>query len=549
MVKYYEVIFMKINIIQPAYTMDINDADILFEQKLNYLDQCTEDADLIVLPEYSECPTVLHGQKQIEETIEKYHTRLMDKCKETAIRCGALLFVNASYKTDNGYRNTTYAIDKNGEIVGKYFKAHPAPSECKSDAEGGYGCIDVDYSYQFNEPYVLEHDGIRYGFMTCYDFYFYESFASLARQNVDIIIGCSHQRSDPHQTLEIIGRFLSYNTNSYLVRSSVSLGEDSKICGCSMVVAPDGTMLLDMKNDVGIASCEIDPHKKYYKPAGFGGDLKPHYEYIEVGRRPWFYRPGGSAITTDNTVKKYPRVCAHRGFSSVAPENSMAAFGAAVALGADEIEFDLWPTKDGEIVSCHDATLERISTGTGKVYEHTYEELLQYDFGVKFDEKYKGLKIVRFEDILKKFSCHTIMNIHIKPLSMTEQYPEEIMKKIVNLIKKYDCEKYVYFMLEPDIHIRQFKEYAPHIPVCVGHLKERPFEIVDRAIELGAEKVQLYKPYFDREMIVKAHNNGIICNVFWSDDEKEAKEFLDMGIDTILTNDYLKISQIVKAES
>ena len=50
-------------------------------------------------------------------------------------------------------------------------------------------------------------------------------------------------------------------------------------------------------------------------------------------------------------------------------------------------------------------------------------------------------------------------------------------------------------------------------------------------------------------MIDKAHSNGIICNMFWSDDEKETQEFLDMGIDTILTNDYLKISQIVKAES
>ena len=44
------------------------------------------------------------------------------------------------------------------------------------------------------------------------------------------------------------------------------------------------------------------------------------------------------------------RLCAHRGFSTIAPENGMAAFGAAVALGASEIEFDLWWTKDGEIV-------------------------------------------------------------------------------------------------------------------------------------------------------------------------------------------------------
>ena len=69
---------------------------------------------------------------------------------------------------------------------------------------------------------------------------------------------------------------------------------------------------------------------------------------------------------------------------------------------------------------------------------------------------------------------------------------------------------------------------------------------MDRAIALGAQKVQLFKPWFNREMIEKAHAHGIICNVFWSDDPAEAREFLNMGIDTILTNDYLLVSQILK---
>ena len=43
-------------------------------------------------------------------------------------------------------------------------------------------------------------------------------------------------------------------------------------------------------------------------------------------------------------------------------------------------------------------------------------------------------------------------------------------------------------------------------------------------------------------MIDKAHENGIRCNVFFADDADEAKRYLDMGIDCILTNDYLKIS-------
>ena len=71
----------------------------------------------------------------------------------------------------------------------------------------------------------------------------------------------------------------------------------------------------------------------------------------------------------------YPRVCAHRGFNSVAPENTMPAWGLAVALGAPEIEFDLWRTKDGVIVSCHDPNLDRVSTGTGMVLNTLYLNL------------------------------------------------------------------------------------------------------------------------------------------------------------------------------
>ncbi|MBO5908657.1 MAG: hypothetical protein J6Q67_02605, partial [Clostridia bacterium] len=288
----------------------------------------------------------------------------------------------------------------------------------------------------------------------------------------------------------------------------------------------------------------------YYKPAGFKGAKKAHYEYIEEGRRPWLYRNGGASVVLPDSVMAYPRLCAHRGFSTVAPENSMPAFGAAVALGAEEIEFDLWCTKDGEIVSSHDSTLERVSDGEGFIYEKTYEELEGLDFGSKFGESFRGLKIVKFEEILQKFAARVVMNVHIKTLS--DSYDEEMMKKIVSLVRKYDCEKYVYFMIVHDGVIRQFMNYAPDIPICVGHDSARPWEIVDRAIALGCKKVQLFKSdyyktrYFNKEMIDYAHKNGIRCNVFYADDPDEAKEYIEMGIDTILTNDYLAIKNALK---
>ena len=532
---------MKVCIIQPKYSVDFEKSDELFKEEIAFLDKCDETMDLIVLPESSDIPCLAKTREQAELSVEKYNEILLDKASQTAKRCNAMLFVNARFKTEKGYRNTTYAFDRNGEIAGKYYKEHLVPSEVSVMK------LDSDYSFEFTEPTVVEMEGIRFGFLVCYDFYFYENYANMARKNLDIIIGCSHQRSDTHRALEIMSQFLAYNTNAYVVRSSVSMDENSDIGGASLVAAPTGEVLCNMHSRVGMECVEIDVKNKYYKPAGFGNPPAAHYEYIEKGRRPWKYRPAGSAIVKHDELMPYPRVCAHRGFSTVAPENSMPAFGAAVAMGADEIEFDIWPTKDGEIVSCHDRNLERVSTGEGLVTDKTISELEKLDFGKKFGSKFEGLSILKFEDILKKFSCHVIMNIHVKPLNYDDvPYPEDMMKKIISLIRKYDCEKHVYLMLETDCMIKQFKAYAPDIPICVGHLSERPWAIVDRAIELGCKKVQLFKPYFNQEMIDKAHENGIICNVFWSDEPEEAKKFLEMGIDTILTNDYNLVAQAVR---
>ena len=116
--------------------------------------------------------------------------------KKTAKRCRAHVFVNALSKEESGYRNTTYCYNKEGELSGKYFKRHLPPLEQEVLK------LDSGYTFEPSEPYVLELDGLRYGFLTCYDFYFYEAFAAIARQNVDIIIGCSLQRSDSHDAIE-----------------------------------------------------------------------------------------------------------------------------------------------------------------------------------------------------------------------------------------------------------------------------------------------------------------------------------------------------------
>lgn len=528
---------MKFTVVQPHYGMTGDPDNQCFQTILHLLDECDGSSDVIVLPEDSNFPYQEKDHAVFERVARANQAVLLDHVKKTAIRCRAKIFCNCYDYTPTGPRNTTFVFDENGEIVGKYYKAHPAPSEVRTVKEGGYG-MDVSYSYEYSTPYVLTLDGVRYAFMTCYDFYFYENFARIARENVDVIIGCSLQRTDTPQALEIIGQFLCYQTNAYLVRASMSLAEDSPVSGCSMAVAPDGTMLFNMHNRVGLQSVEIDPAKKYYKPAGFNGKMKAHYQYIEEGRRPWLYRPGGSIMVPEDRFMPYPRLCVHHGLSKTAPENSLPALGAAVALNAQEIEFDLWATKDEKLVVLHDPTLDRVSNGTGFVWDHTYEELLALDFGGK---AYPGLKITTFEEILKKFACTVIMNIHVKIWDM--ERPDRHYEEIARLLMQYDCKKHAYVTSTSNESLRAFHEIAPEIARCKGCNNA---DSVRDAVALGCQKVQLFKPYFDQASIDYAHKNGLRCNVFWSDDPEEAKQYLNMGIDTILTNDFLALKDILK---
>ena len=174
------------------------------------------------------------------------------------------------------------------------------------------------------------------------------------------------------------------------------------------------------------------------------------------------------------------------------------------------------------------------------------ENAEQFDFGCKTAEPYAGLEIITFEDILKKFACTVIFNIHMKIWDMNSAEPQ--YERIAALLRQYGCEHHCYMMSTSDKCLAEFHEVAPDIERCVGWDGEKHDmrRMVDRAVKLGVKKIQLFKPFFNQDSIDYAHANGIRCNVFWADDPQEACRYIDMGIDTVLTNDYLQISNAVK---
>ncbi len=524
---------MKARVIQPEFGMDRQALDKSFEWTLRALEKCNKSLDIVVLPEFSEVPGATPQPEDFLKIAREYGPTLLKACSETARRCSTLVFCGAIDTECEVPRNAVFVYGRDGALIGKYYKEHLTAGEWKK-----YG-LDKSYTEEWTKPLMMDIEGVRYAFLTCYDFYFYENFSNIARWKPDVIIGCSHQRSDTFRALDIINSFCAYNTGAYLVRASVSMGRRSKLGGCSCVVAPTGEILGTLRSEIATLDVTFDPKEKYLKPAGYGNPPSLHSEYIEIGRRPWKYRPGGSAIVPPFEEAPAKRLCAHRGFSAVAPENSLAALGTAVSLGAAEVEFDLWCTKDGELVSIHDASLDRVSDGSGFVYDKTYEELLQYDFGSKTSEHFRGLRILRFDEILSKLSCHTIMNIHLKTRKGTT-WEDGMVRKLLDQIFAYDAQDHVYFMTENRELQAKLAKAAPDIPRCMGYASGR--DIVDDALACGCRMVQLFKPHFDQSVIDRAHAAGLRVNVYWADTPEDAKKFFDMGVDTILTNEYQIVS-------
>lgn len=91
---------------------------------------------------------------------------------------------------------------------------------------------------------------------------------------------------------------------------------------------------------------------------------------------------------------------AHRGYSSIAPENTLPAYRLAKEKGYTYVECDVIFTNDGVAVLNHDGSINNVSNGTGKVIDKTYAELLTYDFGSWKSSAYAGTKIATFEEFI-----------------------------------------------------------------------------------------------------------------------------------------------------
>lgn len=226
-------------------------------------------------------------------------------------------------------------------------------------------------------------------------------------------------------------------------------------------------------------------------------------------------------------------IYAHRGNSSKYPENTMVAFESAIKVGADGIETDVHLTKDGVIVITHDEEISRVSTGKGMIIDLTLDELCQYDFGSFKGEEFEGQLIPTLDDLLDLVEDNDVLlNIEIKMGFVL--YPG-IEEKLYEKIKERGFMDRTIFSSFNHYSLAKLKEIDPNVKT--GALYQAGlYEAHNYAKTFGANALHPYYMAFDQSLLKDCHDNNLKVNLWTVNNVNQAKAFLDMGYDGVITD-------------
>ena len=261
---------MVITVVQPPYYTEGKPDEVIGDYLMNALEKVQENA-LILLPEYSNAGGV--SDMESEKAAMPRAKTMLKKASLIAKERHAYVAINVLEEREGNIRNSTYLFDKNGDAAFVYDKIHLPPSEVALGVMRGNGAC------------VCDLDGIRFGFLTCYDVYFNEQIEYLASQKPDVILIPGYQRGEATDIIRAQTKLIAFRCNSFAVKSSYSMNSDEK-GGCSMIVAPNGEILKDLGKDTGCISAEVDPKQKYMRTAGFGGAMIRNDDFINNGLCP-----------------------------------------------------------------------------------------------------------------------------------------------------------------------------------------------------------------------------------------------------------------------
>jgi glycerophosphoryl diester phosphodiesterase len=199
-----------------------------------------------------------------------------------------------------------------------------------------------------------------------------------------------------------------------------------------------------------------------------------------------------------------PFLWAHRGASKNAPENTMAAFAAAVELGVDGLELDIHLSRDGIPVVIHDESLERTTNGRGFVSDASLVQLQQLDAGAWFSPEFTGEPLPTLAEVLSVFSGKLRLNLELKEFSTGVE--------VLSLLRQH---------LDAEIIISSF-----------DYDLLKGLRSLDEALPLAV--------LFDNgswRQAVRCRKLALPVSVWTVDRTQQARSLLRMGVSGLFTND------------
>jgi len=153
-------------------------------------------------------------------------------------------------------------------------------------------------------------------------------------------------------------------------------------------------------------------------------------------------------------------VFAHRGFGDHAPDNSLYAVERALEAGMDGVDVDGQFTRDSELVVYHDLSVDRLTSGTGKVRDKTVAEMLTLDLGPRYDSSIVGANVHTFEDFVRTAKGRGILMVELK---VPGSAPTGIEQRAVELIRRYDAHAGVVLSSFNPLVLRRLKKLDPEV--------------------------------------------------------------------------------------
>jgi glycerophosphoryl diester phosphodiesterase len=230
---------------------------------------------------------------------------------------------------------------------------------------------------------------------------------------------------------------------------------------------------------------------------------------------------------------------AHRGASSIAPENTLKAFEKAIELKADYIEFDVHQSKDGEVVVMHDGNTLRTTHHFGIINRMNLSELKELDCG-------EGEKIPTLEEVIKVAKGKIGLNCEIKARGFA--------KKIIKMLKESDIiDTTIISSFKHDILLNIQKlnsqiKLASLEPTRTGWIKSwiSRKKIIRVAVKNKFYAINPFYKIVNRKFVNRAHKNNIKIFPWTVNSELIIKKLVDIGVDGIISNHILRVKKILK---